>query len=220
MSLKGWAKFLLKVPFLAVLGAFLITITVIVGVGLFSPLLAPVVGGLVLLAYVRFLPYQIWGAFSWKTVGVGALSWIVAFPLSAGVGAVIAMALGPFDTEQAAVEQIQKAQGHPMQVALLLFSAVLVAPIVEELLFRGFLQTWFKRYLSKIWAILFSAGLFAAVHFSLSQGKLNYQLIPVLFTLGIFLGALYDWRKSLWAPIALHATFNAISAGALLAPIS
>jgi membrane protease YdiL (CAAX protease family) len=88
---------------------------------------------------------------------------------------------------------------------------VTLVPFLEEVLFRGFLQTWLRRVVGVSGAIWLTALTFALFHFSTSQGADNVELISSLFVLGCFLSFLRERQRSLWAPIGLHAAFNAIS---------
>ena len=94
--------------------------------------------------------------------------------------------------------------------AMMIASAVIVAPLLEEIVFRGLLQTVFLEAIS--WAarwpaILAAAALFAAVH----GGVAAPQALPGLFTLGVVLGWLYERYNSLWPSIVLHMGFNALN---------
>lgn len=93
---------------------------------------------------------------------------------------------------------------------LVTISAVVVAPFVEELLYRGLLQTFMLQRLGthKRWAILLIvAFIFSAVH----QGSVHPAMFPALFALGLILGWLYETTGSLVPPILVHALFNAIN---------
>ncbi len=79
---------------------------------------------------------------------------------------------------------------------------VVVAPLTEELLFRGVMLTGFLRRYTVVRAVLYSAILFAISHLN------PYQLAGGLAT-GVFLGWLYTRTRSLWPCIAMHAIFNA-----------
>ena len=75
---------------------------------------------------------------------------------------------------------------NPLSLVLLILTVVILAPIGEEILFRGFLQ----KYLENAWgditrAILFSSLFFAAIHFN------PYWIIQIYF-LGVLLGYLFD----------------------------
>ena len=89
-------------------------------------------------------------------------------------------------------------------VALAAIVAVVVAPISEEMLFRGFLQPALGRWTGRRPAILLGAAFFAAAHMDL-------YAMPALLALGIALGYVYDRTRSLAAPVALHMAFNGMT---------
>jgi membrane protease YdiL (CAAX protease family) len=88
----------------------------------------------------------------------------------------------------------------------LLYTLIVIAvvpAIGEELLFRGYLQQKVGRWLKNPHtAIIITAFLFSAIHLDI-QG-----IIPRL-VLGVLLGYLYYWSKSLWLPIFAHFVNNA-----------
>ena len=84
-----------------------------------------------------------------------------------------------------------------------IFATVIVAPLAEELFFRGLLQSALRSYIGKPWiSILISSALFMAVH-----GPM-YQDMPSLFVLAVGLGYLYERTGRLLAPMVAHAVFN------------
>ncbi len=87
--------------------------------------------------------------------------------------------------------------------------AVILAPIVEEALFRGILlPVLLQKY--RMWVALFASALvFALVHGHFPS------LLP-LFVLGIGLGAAYMYTGNLLVPICIHAVFNGMSLFVLL----
>ena len=102
-----------------------------------------------------------------------------------------------------------KAETDPVFLALACFVAIVCAPLIEEPFFRGLLLQGFKRDLGRPVAILVSSALFAVVH-----GV--FVVMPVIFLLGVMLGYVYERTDRLWAPMAFHATFNAVNIGFLL----
>lgn len=89
-------------------------------------------------------------------------------------------------------------------ISLLAFTAVFVAPICEEIVFRGLFYPVMKKF-SGPWVAAFCSGLiFAAAHGNLTV------LLP-LFLLGILLVFVYEKTGSIWAPIAVHFCFNAVT---------
>lgn len=88
-------------------------------------------------------------------------------------------------------------------------SAVVAAPILEELIFRGFLYGVVRRYAGVTVGLLFNATLFAAIHTHLPS-------FGGLFVLAICLTLAYEWTGSIFVPITMHALFNSLSVMALL----
>ncbi|OGO77610.1 MAG: hypothetical protein A2Y23_11665 [Clostridiales bacterium GWB2_37_7] len=87
---------------------------------------------------------------------------------------------------------------------ILALEIVLVAPIVEEYVFRYFLyDKIFSSRMPLLIAALFSAALFTIVHFNISG-------IPTFFGLGL-LGAYLYQKKGYWAAVIAHAASNLIS---------
>jgi membrane protease YdiL (CAAX protease family) len=97
----------------------------------------------------------------------------------------------------------------PLQVILAIV-AVGVAPIVEEMLFRGLFQTMIRSHTGRPWlAIVLTALLFATIHADMSHW-------PPLFVLALGLGYAYERSGSLLRPIFMHALFNGISVVSVL----
>lgn len=148
--------------------------------------------------------------------GIGVLTWFLSFPIVTVIGEVADFILQSFfglqTYEQAAVRFVKGATDSPLSLVFALLSILVLAPLVEEFLFRGILQNYFKRLLGVKAAILLSALFFALFHFSFSQGLGNVSLMVSLAILGLFLGFIYEKQGSLWTSIALHITFNSISA--------
>jgi membrane protease YdiL (CAAX protease family) len=90
----------------------------------------------------------------------------------------------------------------------LLFALIAVAVIpamVEEIYFRSSLQTTLKEWTGKpIVAILLTAIIFSAFHFS-------YYGFLSRMALGIVLGCIYEYTKTLWLPILLHFINNGLA---------
>jgi uncharacterized protein len=91
---------------------------------------------------------------------------------------------------------------NPTSGLLWLFLGVSVlAPVTEELLFRGIVQGELRKAMPEWLAIVLQALIFAAYHMQLVQS--SYVILP-----GLMLGFAYYWTRSLWVPIAMHIGFN------------
>lgn len=93
----------------------------------------------------------------------------------------------------------------PITTYATLLVAVFIAPICEEVFFRGFVFPGLLREMPLVWAIIFSALIFAVAHGDPGS-------FAVLFFIGLAL-AFIRWRaRSLWPGILLHLLNNGISA--------
>jgi hypothetical protein len=81
----------------------------------------------------------------------------------------------------------------------IIIAAAILAPLLEELLFRVIIQGWFADRIGKL-AIPLTAGVFALVHRT-SDAAL---LVP----LALILGTLFEYRRSYLEVVAAHAAFN------------
>ena len=89
-------------------------------------------------------------------------------------------------------------------VANMLVFAVL-AGVCEEFFFQGALQPLMMNWTKNPHiGILLTALIFSALHFQF------YGFIP-RFLLGVYLGYLFYWSRSLWLPILAHVLHNALS---------
>jgi membrane protease YdiL (CAAX protease family) len=101
---------------------------------------------------------------------------------------------------QDAVFILQGRDGLPMQVAVWI-AAVVLAPLTEELLFRGMLFGSLRTILPVPAAMLLSGMLFGAVHF-------NSAAFLSLTVLGVAFAWAYHHTRCLWVSITMHVLFN------------
>lgn len=104
---------------------------------------------------------------------------------------------------------LQQAKYAPISTLALVAGAVLIAPICEEIFFRGFLFGGLLQRINFWPAALLSAFLFALAHGDIGS-------FAVLFVFGLVL-AIIRWRVgSIWPGIAVHAANNATAAVAII----
>ena len=84
---------------------------------------------------------------------------------------------------------------------MMAFAVAVLAPLCEEVLFRGYIYAATKRFSDRFFACLLSSLLFAVVHYNINA------LIP-LFFLAIVLVIAYELTGSIWTPILIHALVN------------
>ncbi len=88
--------------------------------------------------------------------------------------------------------------------------AVVGAPIVEELFFRGLVQGSFLRSLGTAGAIGLQAVLFGLAHFQPILGVANVTVIAGITAAGVVLGITAWWRR-LGASMTAHSFFNVVA---------
>lgn len=94
------------------------------------------------------------------------------------------------------------------QFFLLLILGGILAPLKEEVIFRGIFYPPLRGVYGRGKGILFSASLFALLHFDV------VRFLP-LFIGGVILTWLYEKTSSLWPSILAHGTWNVLMACAL-----
>lgn len=147
--------------------------------------------------------------------GLGVMTWFISFPLVVFIGQIGDLLIYLFfkveNYEQVAVRYLKMTMASPLMFIIALFSVIILAPILEELLFRGFLQSWLKRHVGTKGAIALAGLAFALFHLDKSQGVGNIALCMSLFSLACYLGFIYERQGSLFASIGMHMTFNVVS---------
>ena len=130
------------------------------------------------------------------SLGLLLLSYVIRF-----VYGLIALALGMRIQQQEVLSRLDM-QG--LGFLLTLVAAAVVAPVAEEIFFRGFLYSGLRGRIGVIGAMLASTMFFTALH-------LSVELFIPIFVLGLFLALLYESTGSLYPGIFLHAANNALS---------
>ena len=207
-------------PFPGLLGALWLVLASMLLEGLLAPLLAGV-GGLGpdegaalarLMAHaalfsglVAFTGLSYRALFHAGQASAGAVLGLTLLPVLALVPGLVVVGMMLLGWVEALVplsaweQQAFEAMSADTPGALLM--TCLLAPVLEEMLFRGvILRAFLQRYPRGI-AIVHSAGVFGLAHMNL------YQFVVGL-TIGLVTGWLYERTRSLWPCIALHAAYN------------
>jgi len=144
----------------------------------------------------------------WRAVMVA----VAAFPLVSFVSWLQMQIMGqPIQNPQMDLLKPERF-GWDLYLGMLLVAGVL-APMVEELAFRGLLYRWLRERLG-IWIAAFGS----AIGFSVLHGIPG--LIPAIAVLGLVLAWIYEITGTIWAPIIVHGLYNAIVTTILYAAVS
>lgn len=96
----------------------------------------------------------------------------------------------------------------PGKMAMFYFDACILAPVLEEMIFRGFVFPLLRGMTGERVAIGVSAVMFSAAHYHLSS------FLPLMF-LGVILAKVYHVSGRIGYAVFLHAVFNAMTLGVL-----
>ena len=166
-----------------------------------------VMAGVVASMVVRRVGWVVWLGLRWPgwqwviLLGPGAVlfMWAVFGGLQVS-GYVEWMESLGVETVQESVKLLQKSED-PAILGLMAVAAVVVAPLCEEVVFRGYFYPVLKKFAGFWPAVICSAVVFASAHGNLTA------MLP-LFIFGGLLVLIYEKTGSLWAPIAVHCCFN------------
>jgi membrane protease YdiL (CAAX protease family) len=160
-----------------------------------------------------FLPPKV--QWWWFVIAVAASA--VLIPLRMVLGYVVLRLLeGGLEGMQARADVISAGMRFSLiNFALTFLGVGLLAPISEELYFRGLLHGWFRSRRFAFWLrVLLSSTLFAVAHFD------SVAVVASSFVLGVANALLYEWSKSIWVPIAMHVLTNSIAVVLLYAALA
>lgn len=141
----------------------------------------------------------------WRSAGGLILLLLVAFIVLSAIWSAVV---------HPEAEKLLETLGSNEGTALLLLSAALtcvVAPICEEMLFRGYIFTALRNWRGTLPAALITAVVFGGVHYGSAPAL---DLVP-LGALGFGLCLLYRYTGSLYPCMIVHSLNNSIAFGSL-----
>lgn len=141
------------------------------------------------------------GKFDWSTLGIGCGLLVFSYGIIF-VHNLILMVLG-YDTQGDQIIQLIGLLENP--VWFFLVGAVL-APLVEEIFFRGFLFQGIRARYGWVTGMLLSSAIFGLAHLDPAS------LIPT-FVLGNLLAYLYHRTNSIWPGVLMHVLINSFGLG-------
>ncbi len=142
------------------------------------------------------------GRFSWPaTLGIAILIYLT-MSMIAGI---YVQTTGYVNEQQITSWVSESLEGDPVVLGLLLVAVVVMGPVVEELVFRGYLQSALAEKMPPWVAVALSSLVFGAFHLELGA-------FPLLVLAGAGMGAVYQITGALWPAILMHMVSNGLSA--------
>jgi len=148
-----------------------------------------------------------WLQFRWKPLAPGlhkSLKYLlIVLPLVSLVGWLQQLIWSDVGGSNPLLELVLRS-GNGLTLACFAFTAIVLAPLFEETIFRGVLLPVLGRELGPLSAVLISSAVFGLAHLSLGE-------FPPLFTLGLGLGWLRLSSGRLSTCVGLHALWNGLT---------
>lgn len=158
----------------------------------------------------------------WSAIGLGrrpkgsdvlaALGlFAVYFVVLAVVSAIVTYAIPAIDAEQEQQLGFENAT-LPYELLLVFVSLVVLPPIVEEIVVRGFLYTGLRAKYTKVTSAIVASVLFGIAHLQLGNGAPPLWLAAIdTAILSLFLIYLRERTGALWAGMIVHAIKNGLA---------
>jgi len=144
----------------------------------------------------------------WADAGWGPVTWLCCLAAQVVLGLLVITTGIPFSNNTDGIDTVGGERGY---VISLLVLAVVAAPLVEEVVFRGLVLKSFLSVMRAPIAVGLQAVLFGLAHFDPVRGTGNIGLVIVLSGAGAVLGgSAYLFRRIVPAVIA-HAIINAVA---------
>jgi membrane protease YdiL (CAAX protease family) len=138
-------------------------------------------------------------------LGWGPVIWLGAIGSQLAVGAVVVALDLPFVGNTEGIEEISADRTY---VVSLVITAVIAAPIVEEMVFRGVVMRGLRSRMPMLAVVPVQGVLFGVAHVDPVRGIGNVGLVVVLSAVGIAFGVAVALLGRIGPSIVAHAIFN------------
>ena len=146
---------------------------------------------------------------TWKDGGIGLVMYGIYFLIFFAVQIVVE-ATHLVNSNQS--QQLGFEHAHGPQLVLVFLSLVILPPIAEEVMFRGFIYLGLRRKLNILPAALLTSVLFSIAHLEFSSGQsLNWAAAIDTFTLSCVLVYVTEKTRSLWPGMLVHSLKNFVA---------
>jgi uncharacterized protein len=142
----------------------------------------------------------------WSDIGWGPVIWLAALGAQMAMAALVVGLDLPISNNTDGVTELRADRTY---IVSLVITAVIAAPVVEEMVFRGVVLRGLRSRMAAILAIVVQGVLFGAAHLDPIRGSGNLGLVLVLSGVGIAFGTAAVLLRRIGPTIVAHAIFNA-----------
>lgn len=154
--------------------------------------------------------------FRWVDLAWGPVTWLSAVGVQLALAAVVLIFDIPLSSN---VESLSDADADRAYLIATAVAAVIAAPVVEELVFRGLVLRGLLSRVGAVSAVALQGALFGVAHVDPVRGVGNLGLAIVLSGVGVALGTAAYLTRRLGPAVIAHAIFNGVVVAILLSGV-
>jgi membrane protease YdiL (CAAX protease family) len=140
-------------------------------------------------------------------LGWGPVVWLSALGMQLAIAAIVVGFGVPISNNTDAITEVQDDRTYVISVVI---TAVIAAPIVEEMVFRGVVLRGLRSVMPTVAAVVLQGVLFGAAHVDPIRGVGNVGLVLVLSGVGIAFGGAVALIGRVGPAMVAHALFNGV----------
>ena len=169
-------------------------------IGLFAPLLFLLYGNISILLLVLYYAFNLQNKSCLNKISLQqtVMGFIAIMPIIFALSFLSKFILNEYSEQEMVIELKKNIYKNFLTN---FFVILIIAPIFEEIVFRGLFYKALKNFTPLIQASLISSIVFALIH-------KNILSFTILFTLSLFLTWIYERTNSILYPILAHSLFN------------
>lgn len=216
-------------PFAAGAGAIIVLVVSLLGSKFILDLVVdfkwPVVAYVALLGVIGYGPSLVWWWFAtgrwgsgnrradvglslrWSDLGWGPLVWLATIATQVAIAAIVLALDVPLANN---TDDVSELSADRTYVVAIVITAVVAAPLVEELVFRGMVMRSLLSVAAPPVAIVGQGVLFGVAHVDPVRGVGNVGLAIVLSAVGVSFGAAAYLLRRIGPTVVAHAIFNGV----------
>ncbi len=151
---------------------------------------------------------------TWRGALLGAFGAVLCWPIVTATGMLLVGVHEAWTGEpvprlaHATLERLVAGTMDPWALVLI-GCAVIGAPVLEEIMYRGFVQSGMLRATGRAWLSLVGASVFFGLMHVAGGAGMPWYAVAVVTVLSVCMGVAFERTRDLGAPLVMHVLFNA-----------
>ncbi len=151
---------------------------------------------------------------TWRGAFLGVVGAVLCWPIVTATGMILVAVHEAWTGEpvprlaHATLERLVSGTMDPWALVLV-GCAVIGAPLLEEIMYRGFVQSGMLRATGRAWLSVVSASIFFGLMHVAGGAGMPWYAVAVVTVLSVCMGVAFERTRDLGAPLVMHVLFNA-----------